>query len=418
MRFFFDHFFNKPKLETGDNFWFFFSGHGVGYQGEHYLVPSDGYLGGVTSSIISVDYITQCLRRSGADNIILVLDSCRSEYNLGNRGVGWQPQQGLITLASCSPQEESYEIPELKQGAFTYALLEAFRSQGKEYATVEKLCNHLRDRVPELNRSYGKPSQTPYTVVEPHYKNHFILLPQQATSADISLLREEALEAEAEGRLAEAKELMIRALRLNPDNRNINGYERIILKIAQQPPAPQPTPKPATESKKPENSIQEVELKSVKGIDYTKLRDLLAQGKWQEADRATARVMLVVANRTKQGWMRMEDMDNFPCEDLKTINSLWVHHSGGKFGFSVQKEIYQRLGGTREYNREVWEKFGDTVGWSKTGKWIGYLEMSWDGEKSSKGYLPMGVSWVSGGEFRRVGVCTVLLFSRVETCKL
>ena len=49
---------------------------------------------------------------------------------------------------------------------------------------------------------------------------------------------------------------------------------------------------------------------------------------------------------------------NFPCDDLRTIDQLWVHYSNGKFGFSVQKKIYMdELGGTRDYDKKIWEEF-------------------------------------------------------------
>ncbi|MDB9460040.1 GUN4 domain-containing protein, partial [Dolichospermum circinale CS-545/17] len=49
-----------------------------------------------------------------------------------------------------------------------------------------------------------------------------------------------------------------------------------------------PNPLPASE---------EGELKSSCGMDYSKLRDYLAQGKWKEADEEIKRVMLAVAKR-------------------------------------------------------------------------------------------------------------------------
>ena len=58
--------------------------------------------------------------------------------------------------------------------------------------------------------------------------------------------------------------------------------------------------------------------------------------------------MLAVAKREKE--LDVNSIDNFPCEDLRTIDQLWVKYSDGRFGFSVQKRIYQNLGGTRGYN--------------------------------------------------------------------
>ncbi|WP_410175078.1 GUN4 domain-containing protein [Nodularia spumigena] len=68
---------------------------------------------------------------------------------------------------------------------------------------------------------------------------------------------------------------------------------------------------------------------------------------------------------------------------------MWVKYSNGRFGFSVQKRIYQSLGGTREYNREIWEAFGDKVGWRKGGNWLHYTDITFD-IKSPEAHLPCG----------------------------
>ena len=137
-------------------------------------------------------------------------------------------------------------------------------------------------------------------------------------------------------------------------------------------------------------------IKSAKGIDYRNLEDLLRRQQWKEADEETATVMLQAANRTKEGWLRVEDIDNFPCEDLRTIDQLWVKYSGGRFGFSVQAKIYRELGGTREYNERVWNAFGDRVGWRVNKSWIDYKDVTFD-LKAPLGHLPGGV--------RVVGFC-------------
>jgi hypothetical protein len=92
----------------------------------------------------------------------------------------------------------------------------------------------------------------------------------------------------------------------------------------------------------------QIELCSERGIDYTKLDSLLAVGKWQEADLETTRVMFIATSREEEKSLRVEDIENFPSEDLHTINKLWLHYSRKKFGFSVQKKIYQSLGGNKK----------------------------------------------------------------------
>ncbi len=159
---------------------------------------------------------------------------------------------------------------------------------------------------------------------------------------------------------------------------------------------------------------QEVQLKSSCGMDYRKLRDYLAQEKWKEADEETARVMLAIAKRENEGWLDSESIDNFPCEDLRTIDQLWVKYSDGKFGFSVQKRIYQGLGGTREYNSDIWDKFGDKVGWRKGDNWLYYKDITFD-KKAPEGNLPVGQL---DNFFCKWERAFFLLFSRVETCRL
>jgi eukaryotic-like serine/threonine-protein kinase len=155
---------------------------------------------------------------------------------------------------------------------------------------------------------------------------------------------------------------------------------------------------------------QPINLISAKGVDYGKLDRLLASGKWEEADRETARVMLKVAGEKQDGWLNDEHIDNFPCEDLRTIDQLWVKYSNERFGFSVQKRIYQSLGGTREFDSKIWEAFLDKLGWRVNSNGLDYRELKFN-TKAPEGHLP--------GRGRKGLACGLLsLFSRVETCRV
>ena len=151
----------------------------------------------------------------------------------------------------------------------------------------------------------------------------------------------------------------------------------------------------------------QVSLVSAKGVDYRKLHDLLKAKKWKEADEETDRVILKVVRRELEGWLRYEDAQNFSCQDLGMIDKLWVKYSNGEFGISVQEQIYHNLGGTKEYNLEVWKKFGDKVGWRQKGEWLNYTELT-SLEEHYSGHLPVAPFW--GG----VGVW---FFSRASTCR-
>jgi hypothetical protein len=142
------------------------------------------------------------------------------------------------------------------------------------------------------------------------------------------------------------------------------------------------------EAERQRQKRNEVSLVSAKGVDYRKLRDLLKAKKWKEADEETRVKILKVANRESEGWLRVEDAKNFSCQDLGTIDKLWVKYSNGKFGFSVQKQIYQGVGGTMEYDYDDYIKFADKVGWIKGGEWLSYSWQLTFSEKHFTGHLP------------------------------
>jgi hypothetical protein len=170
------------------------------------------------------------------------------------------------------------------------------------------------------------------------------------------------------------------------------------------------------EAERQRQKRNEVSLVSAKGVDYRKLRDLLKAKKWKEADEETDRVILKVANRESQGWLRDEDAQNFSCQDLGTIDKLWVKYSNGKFGFSVQKQIYQGVGGTMKYSsNDDWIKFVEKVGWRKGGEWLEYSELTFS-EKHYTGHLPSRNGLV-GGVLHNFGWYNTF-FSHVETCRL
>ncbi|HEY9611918.1 GUN4 domain-containing protein [Allocoleopsis sp.] len=50
--------------------------------------------------------------------------------------------------------------------------------------------------------------------------------------------------------------------------------------------------------------------------------------------------MLKAAGREKEGWLNVKSIEMFPYADLRTIDSLWVKYSDGRFGFSVQNRIW------------------------------------------------------------------------------
>jgi formylglycine-generating enzyme required for sulfatase activity/uncharacterized caspase-like protein len=221
----------KLSLKTGDNLWFFFAGHGSRENNIDYLIPIDGH-SNVERSGISVEYVIQQLQNSGADNIVLILDACRDKGDgvRGGEGVGKQTEQearekGIITIFSCSPNECSWELKELEQGVFTYALLEGLGSKGRK-ATAEKLNEYLKYRVQELAQKKGK-QQTPRIIADPIEKSHLILMPKYATKTDVSILKNDAYRAQIKGDLKLAEQLWVRVLEVGVDLEAVQALQKI-----------------------------------------------------------------------------------------------------------------------------------------------------------------------------------------------
>lgn len=175
------------------------------------------------------------------------------------------------------------------------------------------------------------------------------------------------------------------------------------------------------------------ELSSEKDIDYTRLRDLLREGKWRDAHQETLNTMFRAAGKDSSGtWFTRDGLQNFPCTDLKTIDSLWRNYSKGHFGFSVQKDIWQKHGGPTTFGKE-WDQFCIDIGWqpADTGRYLNYDEFKADPKNSPRGEFPI-IFWMflyvwgafvveerkrfwERGEKEKLSGEFWLLFSRIQT---
>ena len=122
---------------------------------------------------------------------------------------------------------------------------------------------------------------------------------------------------------------------------------------------------------------------------YQQLESFLKNAQWKEADKETDRLMLQIAGKEANQWLNKEDIQNFPCEDLRAIDKLWVGYSKGKFGFSVQKKVWMDCGGIPgEYDYDAYIKFADRVGWRRSRNWLSYNELTFLIDGSEKAHLP------------------------------
>ncbi|WP_414530473.1 GUN4 domain-containing protein [Nodularia chucula] len=143
-------------------------------------------------------------------------------------------------------------------------------------------------------------------------------------------------------------------------------------------------------------------------VMFQKLETLLQAGKWKDADLETWELMKKVTKREKEGELTKEDYQNFPRKELQIMDQLWLKYSNGKFGFSVQKQIWLELGGKyngQHYDYGTFLKLVERVGWRRNRTNLSYDDFTFS-TNAPRGHLPTGELASGRGQ-------TGLLFSRL-----
>lgn len=133
-------------------------------------------------------------------------------------------------------------------------------------------------------------------------------------------------------------------------------------------------------------NIDDLELSSGLGVDYSKLRDLLKEGKWREAEDETRAKLIEAAGPAaqKRNWVYWSEVKTIPVADMLTLDALWSVASKGRFGYKVQRQMWIQ-------NRRQWNRFFRAIDWV-TGendvyrKWP--TEFKYD-ISAPKGHLPL-----------------------------
>lgn len=138
--------------------------------------------------------------------------------------------------------------------------------------------------------------------------------------------------------------------------------------------------------------LKDLELKDSTSR-YPRLEAFLKGRQWREADIETSQVICQLAQREQEGWLDYKSIKNLPYSDLLEIDRLWRKYSNNRFGFSIQKQIYQSLVATQTVDAQMMQKFGEIVGWRNpnSSNWYSHSELSFN-LSAPEGHLPRGLS--------------------------
>lgn len=128
-----------------------------------------------------------------------------------------------------------------------------------------------------------------------------------------------------------------------------------------------------------------VALESSNNINYRPLYKSLISNNFRTANQLTQQYLHALAGihkDQKRQWLYFTDILSLPIQDIKTIDALWTIYSEGRFGFSIQKQVWM-------YNNKNWEKFWHKIGWKINKKNMRYPnEFIWD-TTAPAGHLPL-----------------------------
>jgi hypothetical protein len=120
-------------------------------------------------------------------------------------------------------------------------------------------------------------------------------------------------------------------------------------------------------------------------VDYATLGRLLSTGDFVKADEETSRILLQITGNLQKSHNDPISASQIDCNIYKTIDQLWQEASkdasgNSKFGFSIQRRIYQEVGNV--------EKLGERVGWRKNGDWLTLDNLVNDLRQAPPGHFP------------------------------
>jgi eukaryotic-like serine/threonine-protein kinase len=100
--------------------------------------------------------------------------------------------------------------------------------------------------------------------------------------------------------------------------------------------------------------------------------------------------MLKISCSRQDSFLNSDNINRFFCQHISKIIELWLKYSNGRFGFSVQRQIWLKLDCD-------WIKVGVRLGWRVNNRWKEYSELTFS-IHAPKGAFP--TFW--GGEGRKL----------------
>ena len=161
-------YFGRELVQPGDLVWVFFSGYGVCWKGQDYLLPIEADPVDIANMGVPVRALFDSLKALPTQDIVVLMDINHSQAAFSGEKVGIQiaeiaRETRIATVLASKPEQFSHEALELGHGLFTATLLEGLRAH--QCSTLADLEEFLKSRLPELCEHNDRPTQDPVIAI-------------------------------------------------------------------------------------------------------------------------------------------------------------------------------------------------------------------------------------------------------------
>jgi len=151
------------KADEKDTVVLFLAGHGVNEDGDYYFLPRDAQQQRNRwrkSSVVKWRMLQDALENTQGRRILLV-DTCHSGNAFNSRLVKDAADANIVVISATDSDSVAQELPRLKHGVFTYALLSGLRGEADanrdKVLKIKELDSYLSNNIEKLTSGSQMP---------------------------------------------------------------------------------------------------------------------------------------------------------------------------------------------------------------------------------------------------------------------
>jgi hypothetical protein len=166
------------SAERTEYLFLYFSGHGLNFNENDYLVPHDAFLEDpryIDDFLIDINVVGRAMAESEAKEIVFLVDACREGIRLHSKSISIQkfkykkisvPRSNVQTVFSCRANNYSRVIDVQTGSLFTYSLSMVLKSREYGVGSIDNVLAATDAMMNDVAKRHNLPFQKPYLLRE------------------------------------------------------------------------------------------------------------------------------------------------------------------------------------------------------------------------------------------------------------